>query len=927
MKKVTLYSLYTVFFVSLLSYLLSPLLIETYVKHSFGQKGWNIREIKISHPSLTKSKLIRLKLEHANYGQIEINDAELKYSLKSLNSFNLDIDHITIEQPFNNQKYRDRDGSTESLNLSGFLPSKHLPQLPEINVRINRVDSQIFKSFTTSSSIENIRIAANSLQTELSAEARLHSGNIIKSKFLVNAHDIVSLSVIDQRSDKPILLAEVSIVEKPGTILLNTKTKFDIGELIQLSPKKTSLPAVKTEDKSINGGRTHIAITAELPSNIENILQKKLLGSIEIKSDKITYIAEEYGLESDMHLKFFYKLNGGDLELKLVPGNPENSTASTSQIQVKQSDPLTNRLKIPEPVKINLPGIMHSSSKKTLDISITSPILLEFSQNEKNLAAFNINQIIAEDFLSKHLTSSRPFNFKSATFKIDSRIDLEKTNQAFNLSKLYFNNSTLNFANSISINDDHLIANFSKPILIDGQKIELQDFHIIQPQITIEPSTIKLNLKEPDNLIDVPLTANVKIQTQSISRQQSKISGFNIDARLELTEDKLMLNASQIGVALQTNDHQTINVPPLKYAVTVPFKNKINNFKNMVAGSISFELRNQCDEILARGSYADNKDEQSFNATMERYFNPEATLRQWLNDRTLPIDFTGGKLTADIEWSQLKLHTNAQKKHPKINLILDGINGIAPGASFEAVQLQLISPELKSNKHDWLFEITSSIYSVNTGTLLTDVKFDGQVIREEESWLIDTELLEGKLWEGRFSIKDQTIDLSGDSQVNIKLDSLNLAKAIEELTVDGLFTTGLISGTLPMTISDTAILLKKGELNAPAGGVIQYESDLSQSEDLDPQLKLTLDVLKNFEYEVLKSEASFNGEVLQLKSSIRGRNPEFYDGHEVNLNHNANIDFPPILQAMRIRSGLETQIQEFFAKKTAQDLHKPFCQR
>ncbi len=920
MKKVTKYSLFTVFFVSILAYLLFPFLIEKYVKHSFSQKDWNIQEIRISHPGLTRSHLIRLKLEHKNYGQFEINNAKLRYSLLSLNSFKVDIDRIIFIPALDDQKHRSRNSKIESLNLSNFLPSKHLPQLPEINIRINHIDSPLFSSFTINESIENIHILLNSLQAELSVEAQLQAGDIVKSIFLVNTHNIASMSVIDQHSNKPLLMAEASIAEKPGSISITTATKFDVGDLIQFTSEKTNLPVFIPTKNSINGGQTHIAIATELPSNIEDILQANLLGSIEIKLDKITYITQQYGLESDLNVNFSYKLNNGDLELKLEPGNLENSIVSINRIQTGQSDPIINHLKIPEPIEINLPNITHANEKAIPEIIVSHPILLEFSQNEKSLATFNINNVVAENF------SLKPFNLSRVLFEVSSRISLAQTNYAFNLSKLDFQDAILNSEKKISVSNNNLAISFPNPIQIDGQQLKLQDFIIVQPQIAIETSTIKLNLKEPRDLIDTPLAANINIQTQSLSHTATKVSGLNLEAQLELKEKKLTLNASQSGLSLHTNDAQVIKVPPLNYAVAMPFNNKISGLKSVGFDSIAIELRNQCDELLAAGRYSNNEEEQNFSASIERYFNPEATLRQWLNDRTLPIDFTGGRLTADIEWSQLKQQTGEQKR-PKINLTLDGVNGIAPGASFEGVQLQLISPELKSSKQDWLFGITSSIFSVNTGTMLTDVSFNGRVIGTEKSWLIDTELFEGELWGGRLSIKDQKIDLSSDSPVNIELDSLSLSKAVEELKVDGLFTTGFVSGTLPMTISDTAVLLEKGELSAPAGGIIKYESDLSQSEDLDPQLKLTLDVLKNFEYEVLKSEASFNGEVLQLKSSIRGRNPEFYDGHEVNLNHNANIDFPPILQAMRIRSGLETQIQEFFAKKTAQDLHKPFCQR
>jgi hypothetical protein len=124
---------------------------------------------------------------------------------------------------------------------------------------------------------------------------------------------------------------------------------------------------------------------------------------------------------------------------------------------------------------------------------------------------------------------------------------------------------------------------------------------------------------------------------------------------------------------------------------------------------------------------------------------------------------------------------------------------------------------------------------------------------------------------------------------------------------------GTLEGELPMTITAGRLIIDDGYLHAlPPGGSIRYTpNDASQSLAAgSPELGMALDLLSDFQYQVLSSRVQLDaaGNLL-LGLSLQGSNPSRYEGQPINFNINLEQNLDPLLQSWRLSGKLVEQIE------------------
>ena len=124
---------------------------------------------------------------------------------------------------------------------------------------------------------------------------------------------------------------------------------------------------------------------------------------------------------------------------------------------------------------------------------------------------------------------------------------------------------------------------------------------------------------------------------------------------------------------------------------------------------------------------------------------------------------------------------------------------------------------------------------------------------------------------------------------------------------------GVLEGELPMTMTAGRIIIEKGYLRAlPPGGSIRYianEASLALTAS-SPELGLALDLLSDFQYEVLSSEVELDKDGnLLLGLSLSGKNPAQYEGRPINFNINLEQNLDPLLQSLRLSDKLVEKIE------------------
>jgi hypothetical protein len=154
---------------------------------------------------------------------------------------------------------------------------------------------------------------------------------------------------------------------------------------------------------------------------------------------------------------------------------------------------------------------------------------------------------------------------------------------------------------------------------------------------------------------------------------------------------------------------------------------------------------------------------------------------------------------------------------------------------------------------------------------------------------------------------------SPGNAVTLRARNWQLAEMVALQQDEDIKAQGTLEGELPVTITDGRMVIAKGYLKAlPPGGSIRYvANDASRAlADSNNELALALDLLNNFQYQVLSSSVELDKEGnLLLGLSLAGHNPTQFDGRPINFNINLEQNLDPLLQSLRLSGKLAEKIE------------------
>jgi hypothetical protein len=139
---------------------------------------------------------------------------------------------------------------------------------------------------------------------------------------------------------------------------------------------------------------------------------------------------------------------------------------------------------------------------------------------------------------------------------------------------------------------------------------------------------------------------------------------------------------------------------------------------------------------------------------------------------------------------------------------------------------------------------------------------------------------------GTLSVEQMAVPLAGKQAVKAMLgiDKVSVGAVMESLTGKRATATGVISGTLPVTLgADGVLTIQQGKLEADAPGTIAMSPDAIPGDN--EQIALVREILKDLHYKLLSVEVeSDKGGKLSVLMSLEGNNPAVYAGRPVKLN-------------------------------------------
>jgi hypothetical protein len=152
-----------------------------------------------------------------------------------------------------------------------------------------------------------------------------------------------------------------------------------------------------------------------------------------------------------------------------------------------------------------------------------------------------------------------------------------------------------------------------------------------------------------------------------------------------------------------------------------------------------------------------------------------------------------------------------------------------------------------------------------------------------------------------------------EGTLQLHLEKINLADILTLSAYEGVTASGLVSGTLPVSLRDGSVSIAAGALFAEfPGGNIRYSGsgEVSGNAALDFVNK----TLSNYQYDVMETGVNYlpNGD-LALAVQLQGTNPDTNPGQRINLNLNISDNIPTLLRSLQagrtITEAVEQQLQ------------------
>jgi len=196
------------------------------------------------------------------------------------------------------------------------------------------------------------------------------------------------------------------------------------------------------------------------------------------------------------------------------------------------------------------------------------------------------------------------------------------------------------------------------------------------------------------------------------------------------------------------------------------------------------------------------------------------------------------------------------------------------------------------------------------GLVAMELDAEGMFAVDQLTW----HFADGEVKAGPFTFGSDVQDLT----MILDVDQLDLDQLLGLTELDGLSGEGVIDGTLPMTISETGVMIADGKLEATGDGVLRYQPDEKPGvlQAGGESVGLLLRALENFRYDDLNItlDGRTDGET-NIGLHVSGANPDLYEGHPIEFNLDLEGDLANLVQTnisnYQIPDRISEQLQEF----------------
>ncbi len=356
-------------------------------------------------------------------------------------------------------------------------------------------------------------------------------------------------------------------------------------------------------------------------------------------------------------------------------------------------------------------------------------------------------------------------------------------------------------------------------------------------------------------------------------------------------------------------------LPAMKLAITHVGAISQSDFSlslDDIAESMSFALQGKANLASGHGSYRTTLSSGDLPFASETLL-PLAQSFGLLSKR-LNVDLSSGRMSLDSELQSSGFSLADLKAKSTLKIV--NLSGIYDQYQFEGVALtahwtgieqwQTLQPiEFSMAKLDVGFEVLDTRARLSLPKAASIVKP-----------VVNIEAYSSVMFGGRvFLAEPQAWDFSAETnKLTLSAQDWRLADMVAMQHGQDNRAQGIMEGKLPVTVSGGRIMITGGYLRAvPPGGSIRYiANEASQAlAASSPELKLAMDLLSNFQFDVLSTEVELDADGnLFLGLSLAGKNPAQYEGRPINFNINLEQNLDPLLQSLRLSDKLVEQLED-----------------
>ncbi len=260
-------------------------------------------------------------------------------------------------------------------------------------------------------------------------------------------------------------------------------------------------------------------------------------------------------------------------------------------------------------------------------------------------------------------------------------------------------------------------------------------------------------------------------------------------------------------------------------------------------------------------------------------------------------DLYQGSVMLDVNatWRRVgegtEIHGNISQRLEGLAGVYENIGFIGLGGDFEAdfsYPDQLITTRVA----------TLSLETLEVGVPIEDIRAHFLVDAAQQQLLLQT--VEARVFGGRVWVEDAVYHAgSAHNRFDVGVDGLHLGQLLALAGYDAVEGSGRISGLLPLDVSATGVVMRRGMLAAKApGGVLRYKAEVTA--DTNPSMASVIEALSNYQYNIFQLEADYleSGDLV-LEVLLRGHNPDYEQGRPIHLNLNITDNIPVLLKSLQ----------------------------